>query len=157
MKIEEKEKSLISVLRKTSNNKWVGSTRIMLGVIFLMTGTMKLSLEEFAMAWALQLNEANIPLVVFNLWFVPVLEIILGAILLIGYYARISIILIIPIMLVAIYVHLTVVNPAAFPAQPQEPIIPIIIILIALIVFAKGAGSWSLDMLFSNKHSLFEL
>jgi uncharacterized membrane protein YphA (DoxX/SURF4 family) len=152
MKKQEKVESQILVLRETSANKWVGTARIMLGVIFFMTGTMKLTLDEFATAWALQLNEADIPMVAFNLWFVPVFEIILGAILLIGYYARISVILIIPIMLVAIYVHLTVVNPGAFPAQPQEPIIPIIIILIALIVFAKGASSWSLDLLFSNEH-----
>jgi len=77
---------------------------------------------------------------------VPVFEIILGTILLIGYYSRIGAVLIIPIMLIAIYVHITVSNPAAFPAQPQEPFIPIAVIIIAVIVLIKGGGNWSLDL-----------
>ena len=54
--------------------------------------------------------------------------------------------MIIPIMLVAIYVHITVSNPAAFPAQPQEPFIPIAVIIMAVIVLIKGGGNWSLDL-----------
>ena len=54
--------------------------------------------------------------------------------------------MIIPIMLVAIYVHITVSNPAAFPAQPQEPFIPIAVIIMAVIVLVKGGGNWSLDL-----------
>ena len=132
-------------LKQTSPNKWVGIIRIMLGVIFLMTGTMKLTLAEFGLAWSIQLTEAAIPFYAFNLWFVPVFEIILGIILLIGYYSRIGAVMIIPIMSVAIYVHITISNPAAFPAQPQEPIIPIIVIIMAVIVLIKGGGNWSLD------------
>jgi uncharacterized membrane protein YphA (DoxX/SURF4 family) len=49
-------------------------------------------------------------------------------------------------MLVAIYVHITISNPAAFPAQPQEPFIPIAVIIMAVIVFIKGGGNWSLDL-----------
>jgi len=53
-------------------------------------------------------------------------------------------------MLVAIYVHLTVSNPAAFPAQPQEPIIPIAVIIMASIIIKKGGGNWSMDLKSSN-------
>ena len=56
-------------------------------------------------------------------------------------------------MLVAIYVHLAVSNPAAFPAQPQEPIIPIAVIVMSLIIIMKGGGNWSLDLKSSNKDS----
>ncbi len=133
-------------LRQTSPNKWVGTMRIMLGIIFLMTGTMKLTLPEFGAAWSIQLIEAEVPFYALNFWAVPVLEIILGIILLAGFYSRIAAIMIIPIMLVAIYVHLTVSNPAAFPAQPQEPIIPIAVIIMAVIVLIKGGGNWSLDL-----------
>ena len=146
MKKLEKVHFKMKALRQTSSNKWVGAIRMMLGIIFLMTGTMKLTLDEFGSAWAIQLIEAKIPLLTFNLWFVPVFEIILGVILLVGYYTRISAIMIIPIMFVAIYVHLTVINPAAFPAQPQEPIVPVAIIIMALIVFVKGGGRWSNDL-----------
>jgi len=133
-------------LRKTSPNKWVGTIRTMLGIIFLMTGIMKLTFAEFGSAWSIQLIEAEIPFYTINYWFVPIFEIILGIILLIGYYTRIGAVMIMPIMLVAIYVHITVSNPAAFPAQPQEPFIPIAVIIMAVIVLIKGGGSWSLDL-----------
>jgi len=133
-------------LRETSPNKWVGAIRTMLGIIFLMTGIMKLTFAEFGSAWSIQLIEAEIPFYTINYWLVPVFEIILGTILLIGYYSRIGALMIIPIMSVAIYVHITVSNPAAFPAQPQEPFIPIAVIIMAVIVLIKGGGNWSLDL-----------
>ena len=117
----------------------------MLGIIFLMTGTMKLTLADYGAAWSIQLIEAEIPYYTLNYWFVPVFEILLGIILLIGYYSRIGALMVVPIMLVAIYVHLTVSNPAAFPSQPQEPYMPIAVILMAAIIIIKGAGNWSMD------------
>ncbi len=133
-------------IRQTSPNKWVGAIRTMLGIIFLMSGIMKLTFAEFGSAWSIQLIEAEIPFYTINYWLVPVFEIILGTILLIGYYSRIGAVMIIPIMAVAIYVHITVSNPAAFPAQPQEPFIPIAVIIMAVIVIIKGGGNWSLDL-----------
>ena len=133
-------------LRKTFPNKSVAIPRIMLGIIFLMTGTMKLALADFGAAWSIQLIEAEIPFYTLNYWSVPVFEIFLGILLLLGYYSRIGALMVLPLMSVAIYVHLTVSNPAAFPAQPQEPYIPIAIILMALVVLKKGGGSWSLDL-----------
>ncbi len=133
-------------LRQTSPNKWVGTIRTMLGIIFLMTGIMKLTFAEFGSAWSIQLIEAEIPFYTINYWLVPVFEIILGTILITGFYSRIGAVMIIPIMLVAIYVHITVSNPAAFPAQPQEPYIPIAVIIMAVIVLIKGGGNWSQDL-----------
>ncbi len=133
-------------LRQTSPSNWLGFIRIMLGIIFLMTGIMKLTLVEFGSAWSIQLIESEIPFYAFNYWFVPVFEIILGIVLITGFYSRIGALMIIPVMFVAIYVHITVSNPAAFPAQPQEPIIPIAVIIMAIIVLIKGGGSWSLDL-----------
>ena len=91
----------------------------MLGIIFIMTGTMKLAFADFGTAWSIQLIEAEIPLYTLNYWFVPIFEISLGIVLILGYYARIGALMVLPVMLVAIYVHLTVNNPAAFPDQPQ--------------------------------------
>ena len=133
-------------LRQTSPNKFIGGIRLMLGIIFIMTGTMKLTLADFSEAWSIQLLEAEIPFYTLNFWFVPVFEILLGVILLIGYYSRIGALMVLPIMFVAIYVHLTVINPAAFPAQPQEPYIPIAIIIMAVIIIWKGGGNWSMDL-----------
>jgi putative oxidoreductase len=132
--------------RKTSPNKFVGILRILLGVLFIMTGLMKLFMAEYGEAWSIQLIEAEIPLYTFNYWFVPILETILGMFLLLGFHSRISALLVLPIVLVAIYVHLTVTDPGAFPSQPQEPYMPIAVLLMALVVLIKGAGSWSMDL-----------
>lgn len=48
-------------LRETYPRKIVGGIRIMLGIIFIMTGTMKLFLADFGDAWSIQLVEAGIP------------------------------------------------------------------------------------------------
>ncbi len=133
-------------LQQTSPNKFVGILRILLGIIFVMTGLMKLFTADYAEAWSIQLTEAEIPLYTFNYWFVPILETLLGLFLLLGYHSRISAFLVLPIMLVAIYVHLTVTDPGAFPSQPQEPYMPIVIILMALVIIIKGAGNWSMDL-----------
>ena len=133
-------------LRKTFPNKLVGVLRLMLGLIFIMTGMMKLTLADFGAAWSIQLIEAEIPFYTLNYWFVPVFETILGIVLLLGYYSRIAALMILPVMLVAIYVHITVSNPAAFPAQPQEPYVPIAVIIMALIIIMKGGGKWSMDL-----------
>jgi uncharacterized membrane protein YphA (DoxX/SURF4 family) len=133
-------------LRQTFPNKFVGGVRLMLGIIFIMTSLMKLFMADYGEAWSIQLLEAEIPLYTFNYWFVPILETILGLFLLTGFHSRISALLVLPIMLVAIYVHLTVTDPGAFPSQPQEPYMPIAVILMALVVLIKGAGSWSMDL-----------
>jgi len=136
---------IIQKLRATKPNRTIGFIRVMLGVVFIMTGVMKLTLPKFGAAWSVQLIEAGIPFYSFNYWFVPVFETLLGSVLLVGFYTRIGALMILPVMLVATYVHVTVPNPAAFPAQPQDPYIPIVIIIMALVVIIKGGGSWSLD------------
>ena len=133
-------------LRQTFPNKFIGIIRLMLGIIFIMTGSMKLFLADYGTAWSIQLIEAEIPFYAFNYWFVPVFEVILGIVLFLGYYSRIGALMVLPIMLVAIYVHLTVSNPGAFPSQPQEPYMPIAIIIMAFFVMKKGGGNWSMDM-----------
>ncbi len=135
----------MNISRETTSNKFIGAVRIMLGIMFIMPGMMKLILPDYGAAWSIQLVEANIPLYTFTYWFVPFFEVILGVILFLGYYSRIGALLTLPIMLVAIYVHLTVTNPGAFPSQPQEPYMPIAVIMMALVIIIKGSGAWSMD------------
>ncbi len=138
-----------SKIRETNDNRIIGSVRIMLGIIFMMTGVMKIALSKFGTAWGLQLTEANIPLSGFVFWFIPVLEIVIGVSLFMGFFSRVAALIVLPIMIVGIYVHLTVINPGAFPAQPQEPYVPIVVFLLALVVVIKGGGSWSKDLSFT--------
>lgn len=132
--------------RKTFPSKWVGINRIMLGIMFIMTGFMKLALAEYGQAWSIQLVEAKFPFYDLIYWGIPILEICIGIIMLLGYYARIGALLVIPIMLVAIYVHVTVFNLGAFPAQPQLPIIPVATLIMASALLIKGSGNWSMDL-----------
>ena len=139
------------ISKKTTSNKFIGVVRIMLGIMFVMPGMMKLFLPDYGEAWSIQLVEAKIPLYTFTYWFVPFFEVILGSILLIGHYSRLSALVTLPIMLVATYVHLTVTNPGAFPSQPQEPYMPIMVIIMAMVIIIKGGGAWSMDLKGSRK------
>ncbi len=131
---------------RTSDNKLVGSIRILLAVMFLMSGSMKLLIPMLAEAWSGQLLAANIPLYTVSLWTVPFLEIALGIVLAVGAFVRPAAVMMIGIMVVATYVHKVVDDPYLFPLQPNEPIIPLIVIVMCLYILWQGAGAWSLDL-----------
>jgi len=133
-------------IHKTSNNKLAGSIRILLALLFLMSGTMKLLIPMLAEAWSDQLLAANIPLYTVSRWTVPFVEIALGVVLAIGAYVRPATVVVMGIMAVATYVHSKVDDPSLFPLQPSEPIIPLIVIVMSVYVLWKGAGAWSLDL-----------
>ena len=137
-------------LRKTSDSKFPGVIRIILGMIFFMTGVMKLFIPMFTEAWMGQLVHAGIPFIAFNFWFVPIMETALGILLLRGTYSRVASLAIIPIMLAAFYVHIAVDDPALFPLQPKLPIVPVIVMNMAVVILISGSGSWSKDL----KHTI---
>ncbi|MEE9120261.1 MAG: DoxX family protein, partial [Syntrophobacteria bacterium] len=133
-------------IRQTSNNKLAGGIRLLLAILFLMTGAMKLLVPMLADAWSGQLLAANLPLYSITRWAVPFLEILLGVVLATGGFARPAVVVVMGIMVVATYVHVVVDDPSLFPLQSSEPIIPLIVIVLSLYLLWKGAGSWSLDL-----------
>ena len=141
----------INDIRITTDNILVGIIRIILAIIFLMTGVMKLFFPMFTEAWLGQLIQAGIPLVTLNFFFVPIIEILLGLILLKGSFTRFFALIVFPIMLVVIYAHFAVEDASLFPIQPKFPIVPIIAIIMATILLRKGAGSWSDDLRWTIK------
>ena len=141
---------LLHAIFYTRYDKYLGSVRIALGILFLMTGLMKLLIPELRAAFSGQLTAANIPFHDFNMWFVPLTETAVGLLLLYGLFSRIGALVIIGLMLVATYVHLVVTDPALFPLQPTEPIIPIVAIVAAVYVLWCGGGAWSADLRRSN-------
>lgn len=112
--------------------------RVFLSIMFLMTGVMKLMLPHFGNTFLIQLSEANIPFPYLNYWIVPIIELGIGLMLFFNYKTVIALLFIIPLMLVALYVHIVVSNPAAFPAQPQFPIIPIIVLIMVTYLLNKA-------------------
>jgi putative oxidoreductase len=133
-------------IRSTSQNKFAGSLRIALGALFVMTGVMKLVVPMLATAWSGQLLAAAIPFQDLARWTVPFVEVGVGAMLLLGVYARVASVVVVGIMAVATYVHVEIENPALFPLQPNEPVVPIVVIVLAAYVVWRGAGSWSSDL-----------
>jgi uncharacterized membrane protein YphA (DoxX/SURF4 family) len=132
--------------RNTRPNGIVKGVRIFLGVLFVMTGAMKLVVPMLATAWAGQLVAANIPLPELNRWIVPFMEMGVGAALLVGFHTRLATLLVLNIMVVATYVHLVVHDPALFPLQPAAPIIPAVVMILSVYVLVNGGGSGSLDL-----------
>ena len=137
-------------LRSTKADVILGIIRLAWGMMFFSTGIMKYTVPMLWEAWSGQLTQSNIPFYTLNLYVIPTIEMTIGVLLLIGYYSRISALIVLPLMAVATYVHLIVGDPTLFPLQPDEPIIPIVAILMAGYVIWRGGGSWSKDLKFSK-------
>ena len=133
-------------LRRTRDDRVAGWIRIALGVLFVMTGVMKLVVPSLGEAFAGQLAAGNIPFQDLNRWVVPFIEVGVGGALLIGFYTRVATLLVFSIMIVGTYVHLVVDDPSLFPMQPVEPIIPAVVMILSVYVLLRGGGSGSSDL-----------
>ncbi len=133
-------------IRRTRDDRVATWIRIGLGILFVMTGVMKLAVPTLGAAFAGQLAAANIPFQDLNRWVVPFIEIAVGGALLIGFYTRIATLLVFNIMIVGTYVHLVVDDPSLFPLQPEEPIIPAVVMILSIYVLLRGGGSGSSDL-----------
>ena len=142
----EKVKILLKVIRNSKNDRILGILRLLLGGLFVMTGLMKLFVPTLGEAFSGQLWAAHIPFYTFNVWFVPVTEVVVGVLVLLGLFSRIGGLVVIHMMLVATYVHLVVDHPDLFPLQAEEPIIPLVSIAVAAYVVWRGGGAWSMDL-----------
>ncbi len=136
----------LRTIRKTRNYRIAAAVRVALGLLFVMTGVMKLAVPTLGAAFAGQLAAANIPFQDLNRWAVPFIEIAVGGALLIGFYTRVATLLVFNIMIVGTYVHLVVDDPSLFPLQPEEPIIPAGVMILSVYVLLRGGGSGSSDL-----------
>ena len=132
-------------MKKNQGSRLVGAARIMAGFIILSTGIMKYTVPMLWDAWSRQLIAADLPFYTLTLWTVPAIEIAVGTALTLGFYARLSALVVSGIMVTATYVHLTVSDPTVFPLQPHFPIAPLMVLAMALVVVVKGAGAFRVD------------
>ena len=135
----------IAYLQKTTDDNLAGSIRLLLALLFLMTGAMKLLVPVLGDAWSGQLLAANLPFYTITRWTVPFLEIMLGLLLAVGLFVRPAVVAVMGIMVAATYVHVVVDDPSLFPLQPTEPIIPLIVVAMSVYMLWRGAGAWSRD------------
>ena len=143
-------------VQKTKADKGPAAVRLFLGLIFVMTGAMKLVVPMLADAWSGQLLAAGLPFHELTRWTVPFLEMGVGVMLLLGLFARLAGVIVIGIMTVATYVHLAVDDPSLFPLQPSEPIVPVAMMGAAAYVVWRGAGQWSHDLKSTHRNGLTE-
>ena len=128
-------------IRSTRDDRVTAGVRIGVGVLFVMTGVMKIAVPTLGVAFAGQLEAANIPLQDLNRWVVPFMEVGVGVALLAGFYSRVATLLVFGIMIVATYTHLAVNDPSLFPLQPEEPIIPAVVMILSAYLLLRGGGS----------------
>ena len=137
---------ILDRFRTTRSSRVAAGVRIALGVLFVMTGVMKVAVPMLGAAFAGQLAGANIPFAELNRLVIPYLEIAVGGALLVGFHARLATLLVVNMMVVATYVHFVVDDPSLFPLQPEEPIIPAVVLVMSAYALWRGGGSGSLDL-----------
>ncbi len=121
----------------------VGVARIAIGGLMLMTGVMKLVVPNLRAAFAGQLRLAKLPLEKATFLLLPVAEVVVGTVLVLGVLTRPAALVVLAMMIGAGYVHLVVNDPSVFPLQPEAPIIPGVVIAISIFVLIGGSGSWA--------------
>jgi uncharacterized membrane protein YphA (DoxX/SURF4 family) len=114
-----------------------GAQRFVGGLI-LSTGVMKLIVPRLRAAWAAQLEQANLPLRDATYHAFPIVEIGVGAMLIVGLLPKTGAVIVISMMAGATYVHLLVDDPEVFPLQPNKPLIPLGVIGMSLYILAKA-------------------
>ena len=133
-------------IRSTRENRVAAGIRIGLGILFVMTGVMKVVVPSLAEAFVGQLAAANIPFQALNRWAVPFIEMAVGGALLIGFHTRLATLVVFSIMIVGTYVHLAVDDPSLFPLQPEQPIIPVVVMILSVYLLLRGGGAGSADL-----------
>jgi uncharacterized membrane protein YphA (DoxX/SURF4 family) len=119
----------------------LGTTRIVIGLLILMTGVLKFTVPRLRAAWSGQLRLARLPFYRLTFWLFPVAELTVGAFLILGVWTQPAAAVVLLMMLGATYVHVVVHDPSAFPLQPQAPIIPIVVIFLTVFLILGGTGA----------------
>lgn len=121
----------------------LGTTRIFIGALMLMTGVMKFTVPMLRAAWSGQLRLARLPFYKLTFWLFPVAELTVGTLLILGVWTRPAAAVVLLMMLGATYVHIVVDDPSVFPLQPNAPIIPVVVTGLTIFVLFGGTGAWS--------------
>ena len=103
---------MINELRNTSDDNIGGVLRLLLGAVFFMAGILKVIVPSLGQAFSGQLSAANIPLQDIVLFVFPIVEMVLGVLLMVGFHARLSAAAAAASMIVATYVHVAVEDPS---------------------------------------------
>jgi len=124
--------------------------RLIAGLVFLFFGLLHfIRPENFKNI----LQASNLPLVEFNLVFVPLVETLIGLLLLLGVFTRLVSIIGCITMAIAFYATYTIIQmdpnllPDGLTEKPFSPplFIPVIVFILCLYLLILGGGAWSID------------
>lgn len=112
--------------------------RAFVGGLVLSSGVMKLVVPRLRSAWGAQLEQANLPFREMTFQAFPVVEIGVGAALMVGRVPKAGAAIVLSMMVGATFVHVVVDDPDVFPLQPKAPVIPLGVIGLTLYILAKS-------------------
>ncbi len=127
--------------RKTSPAKWIMAPRLIAALPLLVFGSFHLT----GMSPLLEiLRRAGIPFPEINFYLAPVLMVLSGLSMGIGYYARIGALIGASAMVVAIYSKLVIEK---WPGPMEIPLLlPLVVLAGCVVVLIRGPGAWSSDL-----------
>jgi uncharacterized membrane protein YphA (DoxX/SURF4 family) len=114
------------------------TTRIVIGLLIMMSGILKLTVPTLRGAWSGQLRLARLPFYQPTFQLFPLAEIAIGTLLVLGVLTQLAAVAVVLMMLGATYVHIVVHDPSVFPLQPNAPVIPVIVIILTAFVLIGG-------------------
>jgi uncharacterized membrane protein YphA (DoxX/SURF4 family) len=128
-------------LRRTERAKWVIVPRLVAALPLVVFGSFHLT----GMSPLLEiLRRASIPFPEVNFYVAPVVMVLSGLSMGIGFYARIGALTGSFAMLVAAYSKLVIED---WPGPMEIPMaLPVVVLAACLTVLVKGAGTWSSDL-----------
>lgn len=131
----------LSILRKTSQAKWIMVPRLTAALPLLVFGSFHLT----GMSPLLEiLRRAGIPFPKVNLYLAPIFMVLAGLSMGIGFYARIGALIGASAMVVATYSKLVIEE---WPGPVEIPLLlPLVVLAGCAVVLVKGAGAWSSDL-----------
>ena len=132
---------MIDPVQNNFSYKLAGVLRILLGFVFFMAGILKVVVPSLGEAFSGQLIAAAIPFHGFVLFTFPIVEMVIGVFLLVGFQSRLSAAAAAASMVVATYVHIAVEDPSLFPLQPVEPVGPLMLLAMAIYVIWRDGDS----------------
>ena len=135
----------LSILRKTTPDKSIVAPRLIAALPLLVFGSFHLTgmspLFEI-------LRRAGIPFPEVNFYLAPILMVLSGLSMGVGYYARLGALTGAGAMVVASYSKLVIEE---WPGPMEIPLLlPLVVLAGCVIVLVKGPGAWSSDLKASN-------
>ncbi len=130
-----------SILRQTSPAKWILAPRLIVALPLVVFGSFHLTGRSPLLEI---LRRAEIPFPELNLYLAPIIMVVSGLSIGIGFYARIGAMLGCLAMLVATYSKFVIEE---WPGPMEIPLLlPLVVLAGCLVVLVKGPGAWSSDL-----------